>query len=132
MKIWMGYASEHSANLVMIGRFKDARSAEEAKRVIDEISQFIANREEDERNVDSYSDDALELLQKVRFHSVAPGELAQFAYEVHCERRDDKVVITTDEIDVSAFLKLMIDRGARVEVYSAHDYPEEGKSTAVD
>ena len=37
---------------------------------------------------------------------------------------DDKVVVTTNESDVSAFLKVMIDKGARVEVYSAHDYPE--------
>ena len=26
--------------------------------------------------------------------------------------------------DVSAFLKVLLDKGARVEVYSAHDYPD--------
>ena len=38
----------------------------------------------------------------------------------------DEVIIMTDEVDVSALLKLLLDRGAKVEVYSAHDYPEMG------
>lgn len=124
MKIWNSYGSEHSANLVMIGKFKDAASAEKAKAIIDEITQFMANNPDDHRRADRYSDDALGLLQKVDFYSVAPAELEQFIYDVSVELRGDQVVITTDEIDVSAFLKLLIDKGARVEVYSAHDYPD--------
>ena len=27
MKLWMGYGSEHSANLVMLGKFKSAEDA---------------------------------------------------------------------------------------------------------
>jgi hypothetical protein len=38
----------------------------------------------------------------------------------------DKIILRTDESDVSAFLKVLLDRSARVEVFSAHDYPEEG------
>ncbi|EUA59807.1 hypothetical protein I550_2955 [Mycobacterium intracellulare 1956] len=33
-------------------------------------------------------------------------------------------MITTDESDVQALLKVLLDGGARVEVYSAHDYPD--------
>jgi Family of unknown function (DUF6375) len=32
MKIWNSYGSEHSARIVMIGRFKDVASAKKAKR----------------------------------------------------------------------------------------------------
>lgn len=130
MKIWNSYGSEHSANLVMIGKFKDAAAAERAKVIIDEITQFMANSPDDHRRADRYSDDALGLLQKVDFYSVAPAELEQFIYDVHVDLRGDQLVITTDELDVSAFLKLMIDKGARVEVYSAHDYPDRGEKSA--
>lgn len=124
MKIWNSYGSEHSANLVMIGKFKDASSAEEAKAVIDEITEFMSSSENDHREADSYSDEVLELLRKVKFHSVAPSELHQFIYDVRSELKGDQVIVTTDEIDISGYMKLMIDKGARVELYSAHDYPD--------
>ena len=34
------------------------------------------------------------------------------------------IKISTDEADVSAFIKLFVESGARVEVYSAHHYPD--------
>jgi len=130
MKIWNSYGFEHSANLVMIGKFKDAASAEKAKAVIDEITVFMANSPDDHRDADRYSDGALALLQRVGFHSVAPAELHQFIYDIRAELKGDQVVITTDELEISAFLKLMIDKGARVEVYSAHDYPDLSERTS--
>jgi hypothetical protein len=33
-------------------------------------------------------------------------------------------VLTTEEYDISAFLKVMFLNGARIEVYSAHDYKD--------
>jgi hypothetical protein len=45
--------------------------------------------------------------------------------DIQPHQKGAKVVINTDEIEVSAFLKLLIDNGAKVEVYSAHDYPDE-------
>jgi hypothetical protein len=127
MKIWNSYGSEHSANLVMIGRFKDAASAKEAKAIIDEITHYMMNTDDDYEQADSFSDAALDLLRKVKFYSIRATELAQFTYDVRSEVKKDQVVITTDELDVSAFFKLLIDKGARVEVYSAHDYPDTGE-----
>jgi hypothetical protein len=127
MKIWNSYGSEHSANLVMIGRFKDAASAKEAKAIIDEITHYMMNTDDDYEQADSFSDAALDLLRKVEFYSIRATELAQFTYDVRSEVKKDQVVITTDELDVSAFFKLLIDKGARVEVYSAHDYPDTGE-----
>jgi hypothetical protein len=126
MKIWNSYGSEHSANLVMIGQFKDMASAEEAKHIIDEITDFISAGDENYEKADRYPDGMLKLLEKVKLHSVGPAELDQFRYDIRSEVKGDKVVITTDEIEISAFLKLLIDKGARVEVYSAHDYPGAG------
>lgn len=127
MKIWNSYASEHSANLVMIGRFKDVASAKHAKAMIDEITAFMMNSEDDHEGAESYSDAALDLFRKLKFYSIAPAELFQFRYDVASKQEETKIVIKTDELDVSAFLKLLIDQGARVEIYSAHEYPDTGE-----
>jgi hypothetical protein len=70
-----------------------------------------------------FDDRILELFKKVEIYTIAPNELAQFAYEFDVEIDGDKVILTTEEIDVSAFLKVLINGGARIEVFSAHDYP---------
>ena len=127
MKIWNSYGSEHSANLVMIGKFKDAGSAEKAQAIIEEIKEYMMQSGDDHRDADRYSDAVMELLKRVNFFDVRPGELEQFTYDVSCRREGDRVTITTDESDVSAFLKVLVDKGARVEVYSAHTYPGTGE-----
>lgn len=127
MKIWNSYGSEHSANLVMIGRFKDAASAEEAKEAIDKITAFMNSSDEEYRGVDRYPDGIMEILKKIKLYTIAPGELEQFTLEFHIRVKDNQLIISTDELDVSALLKLMIDKGARVEVYSRDDYPDMNK-----
>ena len=132
MKVWRGYGSEHSMNLVMIGRFKDAGDATKAKEVIDQITEQVgvdieADHIEVGEQTDRYSDDMLTLLGSgVNVHGINPAELEQFAYDVSVEVEDDKVLVTTEEIDVSAFLKVLLDKGARVEVYSAHHHSGTG------
>ena len=131
MKIWVGYGSEHSANLVMIGRFEDVGGASQAMRVIEQLtSQVNADIKAGLLTVGEptarYTDAALDLLGRVNVNTIGPAELEQFAYDVTVKVEGNEVVITTDEIDVSAFLKVLIDKGARVEVYSAHDHPGGG------
>jgi len=126
MKIWNSYGSEHSANLVMIGTFKDVPSAKRAKEIIDKITEFMMDSDDDHEDTDRYSDSALALLSSLNTASLRPAELAQFRYDISSEQKGDKVVITTDEYDVSGFLKILIDEGARVEVYSAHLHPDTG------
>lgn len=124
MKTWNSYGSEHSANLVMIGRFKDAVSAEKAKEAIDAITEFMGSGDPARTSPGRYPEGLMGLLEKVGFYSLSPGELEQFTMDIRSELKDEQVVITTDEPDVSAFLKLMVDKGARVEVFSAHVHPD--------
>ena len=129
MKIWYGYGSEHSMNLVMIGKFQEAKDAINAQKIINEITKQVDTEVEAKlmkigESSNRYSDDMLQLLSKLRIHSIGPAELEQFAYDVKTNIDGSKVVITTDEVDVSAFLKILLDCGARVEVYSAHEYPD--------
>jgi hypothetical protein len=129
MRIWSGYGSEHSMNLVMIGTFKEASDAEQAKQLIDDLVEKVRREpniyDEKRSPLESrFSDDILTILRRSKLSTIGPAELEQFAYDVDVQRNGKTVVLKTDEIEVSAFMKLLIERGARVEVYSTHDYPE--------
>jgi hypothetical protein len=131
MKIWYQHGSEHSANLVMIGHFQHATEAIKAKEIIDAISRQVAEDQNKGSLVigspsEHYGKEMLDLLGRVNIGSIGPRELEQFAYEVSVKVEGSDVVLTTDEIDISAFLKVMFHRGARIEVYSAHDHPNTG------
>ena len=71
-----------------------------------------------------FGDAMRQLLRDEELHSLAPEELEQFCYDARVDQDGKEVSIRTDEADTSAFLKLLVQRGARVEVYSAHDYPD--------
>lgn len=129
MKIWYGYGSEHSANLVMIGRFKEISDAEDAKQAIDLlVEQVMKDEEEGLLNIDEknerYTEGMLKLIDTIRIYSIGPSELEQFNYNVNVDIKGNEVIITTEEIEISAFLKVLFDKGARVEVYSGHEYPD--------
>ena len=129
MKIWHGFGSEHSANLVMIGRFKDAAEAVKTKDVIDRLTDQVrsdidANLTEIDGRSERFTNGMLALLEKVQVYSLAPADMGQFASDVRVRLNGDLIVVTTDEIDVSAFLKVLFDSGAKIEVYSAHVYKD--------
>lgn len=130
MKIWKGYGSEHSMNLVMIGHFKEVRDAQEVKELLNRLAgQVRDDTDQSQTNTvpqDRFTDRMLGLLRAANLYILSPTELEQLLYDVQVDVDGNKVVITTDEVDVSAFLKVLIDKGARVEVYSAHDYPNMG------
>ena len=67
----------------------------------------------------------MELLGKLEVHTIASGELDQFRYDFSIRAAQEKVIIKTDEVDVSALWKVLIDRGAKVEMFSAHAHPKE-------
>jgi hypothetical protein len=131
MKIWQGYGSEHSMNLVMIGTFTNAGAATEAEDALNRLTEQVR---EDQRNglidaasmPDRFGDELMELLRQTEIYDISPHEMEQFLYDFNLKRNGSTLTVTTDESGVSALLKVMIDKGARVEVYSAHDYPDTG------
>lgn len=130
MKIWYGFGTEHSMNLVMIGRFQDAGKAETVHGVIETLTSAIQSEQDAGRltagePADRYSEEMLQLLTDLDIHSIGPADLEQFLYEVSVKRDGESIVVTTDEIDVSALMKVLLSKGARIEVYSAHQYPGE-------
>jgi hypothetical protein len=118
-------------NLVMIGRFEDAKRATTARTAIEQITQQVdadvgKGLMEIGERADRFTDSMLDLLKELNLYSLGSAELEQFGYDVSVEQDDTSIVVTTDEIDVSAYMKILLDNGARVEVFSAHDYPGTG------
>lgn len=124
MKIWHGFGSEHSMNLVMIGYFKSVEDAEETQKLIDQLSEGLRGKVDVGKYTDRYSEEVMEILKETNCYNLGPSELEQFQYDIRTQLNKDKIIITTDESDVSAFFKLMISNGAKIELYSAHDYPD--------
>lgn len=129
MKIWSGYGSEHSMNLVMIGHFKDATAAETALDTIKAATEAVQAEERQGRLVvgdpqERFTDEMLKTVGDLRLHSIGARELEQFLYDVRVQRRGDQVVLETDEVEVQVFVKILLSQGARIEMYSAHDHPD--------
>ena len=124
MKVWRGYGSEHSMNLEMIGQFKSVDDARKTKQTIDQLTEKLADKIEVGRTRNRFGDEVSALLKDANIYTLGPLELEQFLYDVSTRIEEDKLILTTDESEVSAFMKLMIDRGAKIEIFSAHDYPD--------
>lgn len=135
MKIWNGYGSEHSMNLVLIGKFKRAQDAEKVEKDIGKLSAQASKDDSHTIAFDGpadqrFSDEMLSLLGKLNLNTLGPSDLGQLVSDHHLERKGDRITVTTDEAEVSAFVKLFIEAGAKVEVFSAHYYPSDSSTSA--
>ena len=124
MKIWHGYGSEHSMKLVMIGHFKSSEDAEETQELINQLSERLREKVEIGDSGDRFSEAVLDILREKEIYDLSPSELEHFLYDTHIQVEGDKIIVTTDEFEVSAFFKLMILKGAKVEIFSVHHYPD--------
>jgi hypothetical protein len=50
------------------------------------------------------------------------GDQGELLYDIDVEQDGDKVVITTDDLPIAPITKLLMNNGAKIEVYSAHDH----------
>ena len=130
MKAWNGYGSEHSCALVLVGTFKTEHEAETTcdllNKLVEQASQedlFAINDGGPEHH--RFSDGMRKLLKSEEIYVVAPTELEQFSYNAHLVQKGKTVRLTTDESDVSAFAKVIVKRHGRVDIRSAHDFPDD-------
>ena len=124
MKIWQSFGSEHSSNLVMIGHFKNVADAQEAQKLIEILKEGLKDKSDIGNYRERYDDEIWALLKRANCYSLAPYELEQFQFDFSTQLDDNKIILTTDEYEVSGFFMLMINNGAKVEIFSAHDYPD--------
>ncbi len=117
MKIWKSFGTEHSYSLVMIGSFKEEHEAEKMKETIELLEQELSAIGVESQPKDRYSEEVIKILQEANNTSIAPYELEQFVYDRSMIVKGNKLSFSTDEIDISAYIKLMIHAGAKVEVF---------------
>lgn len=129
MKIWNGYCSEHSANIVMIGRFRTAKAARDAESDLSALIARIRDRFDydqfDEDPFSAFSDQTLlDLLTDFRLHGFSPDDVEQLARDHSVTSQGVQIEVRTQESDINGFMKFMICKHAHIEIYSAHDYPD--------
>jgi hypothetical protein len=131
MKIWSGYGSDHSSNLVMIGEFKKEEDAERVKKLINMISQLAASDFEngtfDQRSKnEQFSEEAQKRLHELKLYHLSPCDLSDFGlWNPLVEISGRTLRFTSDDVEIGGFVKLLVHEGAKVQVYSAHEYPDD-------
>ena len=55
-----------------------------------------------------------------------------YAFDHSVQRKESTVRIRTEESDIQGFLKVLLHLGARVEVFSRHDWNEDGTPQTTD
>lgn len=127
MKIWKGYGTEHSANLVIIGTFKDVKNATEAKNIIEELTEIVRDDETTGKVVaggayKEFSDGIMEFWRKTNFVAMDYNDPEALLYDYSIDQEGNKLKIHTEEQKYQIILNAMIQKGAKIELFSAHDY----------
>jgi hypothetical protein len=114
----------------MIGEFKTEEDANRAYELINQLRE-AANSDQREEIVryfernERFSKDTEQLLRKHQLHDISPDDIADLAFvDMHIKLSQTKIHCQTDDTDLGGFIKLMVDQGAKVQVYSAHEYPD--------
>ena len=126
MKVWKSYGAEHSLSLVIIGRFKEIADAEEFESLVKTLTEDLRNLSGFDIGADRYGPELLDYLGKKDIFCMSPQQLGQLFYERNMERQGNKIRIDSDD-DLNALVSLLVHQGAKVEVFSAHHYPEESE-----
>lgn len=126
MKVWKTFGSEHSQNLVLIGKFKTAGEAEDFKEKFDDLTGFLVDQEANGNltyDADRFNKPLMDYLSKNKIYHLSPQILMQLIYDIRVSVSENEIHATSDD-DLNALISLLLDKGAKVEVFSAHDYPE--------
>lgn len=127
MKVWFGYGSEHSANLVLIGEFKDAGEAQKSLNLLNEATK-IAEADADAGHITAgtvtrqISEAQMDFFKRTNL-ALGYGGPEQLLLEFHAKAEGNRVVITTEEDEINSIVNILLHGGAKVEIYSAHDHP---------
>lgn len=128
MRIWNGYGSEHSMDLVLIGRFQTvtgAKAAEERMEALQALAE-AAWSDDDWRSPDERMPRELgESLREMKLYDMGRHDVDNFALDHNVTRTAETVRIWTDESDVQGFLKVLLHYGAKVEIFSRHEWDED-------
>lgn len=133
MRIWYSHGSEHSMDLVLIGKFETVSTAEAAVERMETLKALAEAEwsDDDWRRQDERMPDPLaEELMKLKLYDMGRSDVDIYAYEHSIKRDGSTVRVWTEESEFQGFLKVLIHLGARVEVFSRHHWNEDGTPRA--
>ncbi len=120
MKIWKSFSGDHSAKLRIIGTFKTVEDARKAAKLFNDLLQVKDKSKQPSR---PFSDELREVCKTHNFHSFSENDPEQLELYYPISTEENKIVVETDELEIQALLKVLLDKGAKIELYSRHDYP---------
>jgi Family of unknown function (DUF6375) len=132
VKVWTGYESEHSYRLIMVGHFTDATKAAATKEKFDRLAEHVtAQLDEGTMDVgwgaeERMNESLLQALTDLGLYDLSVTDASNFAYDFDTTQDGSRLTLSTDEGAVQGFLKVMLDAGARIEVFSRHNWTEAG------
>ncbi|MBL8874078.1 MAG: hypothetical protein JNK90_30165 [Planctomycetaceae bacterium] len=135
MKVWYGFGSDHSANLVMIGEFKTEQDAERVYELISTISDSASSDSASGvfdwgAQNEQFSEETEKRLRELKIYYMSPSDIADFAFlNTSIEKAGKQLQFRTDDVEIVGFVKLMVKNGAKVQVFSAYDYPDDKNLT---
>ncbi|MFD8373644.1 DUF6375 family protein [Streptomyces sp. NPDC059688] len=129
MRIWHSYGSEHSMDLVLVGTFETVSGAEAAMERMEALKTLAEAEWSDDdwlRADDRMSRALADELGKLRLYDMGRSDVDIYALDHSVQRTGSTVRVWTEESEVQGFVKVLINLGARVEVFSRHHWNEDG------
>jgi hypothetical protein len=116
-------------SLLLVGTFQSVSAAQAAVERMEALQALAEQEWSDDdwgREDDRMSDAALETLRELKLYDMGRNDVGMFAYGHTIERGESIVRIATDESEVQGFLKVLLNLGAHVEVFSRHEWNDDG------
>ena len=131
MKFWIGYGSEHSMNLILIGRFETielARTAVEKIAALRELAESEIPEPSWAPREERLTKQFRQTMWDMDIHNMGRDDVANFIYDYQIDQSGKELQILTDETEIQGFLKVLLRFGAKVEIFSLHQWNEDGTS----
>jgi hypothetical protein len=116
-------------DLILIGTFEGVSGAEaaiERMKVLKTLAEAEWSDDDWRRRDERMPISLAEELAKLELYDMGRSDVDVYAMDHTVERKGATVRIWTEESDVQGFLKVLVHLGARVEVFSRHDWNEDG------
>lgn len=127
MKIWNTYSSEHSAALVMVGHFNSIKQKNDFLENFEKLVKNVRETIPEFEFIQSFPKEISTALLsgEIKFgEDLSPWDLPDLLleYSIIDDNVDDQTVcIKSDETGWMAIIKMMVNAGAKVEIFSSHN-----------
>lgn len=123
MKIWKSFSAEHSAKLRIVGTFQETKDINSAKEAIEALTGEVMKQDVCSLLKASYTPEIEDVLKQKNLYCIGEEDLIHFTHAHNIDYSNTTITINTDELDIQGLIKIMINNGAKIEIYSKHDYP---------